>query len=64
MLNFLLMDIFHQVKMMVETLLSLKINLKSHIQLTKKIRVYNLGEISKLQGKEFYKAKIGFEISL
>jgi len=37
---------------------------KISYQLTKKIRVYNLGEISKLQGKEFYKAKIGFEISL
>ena len=33
-------------------------------KLTDKIRIYNLGEISKLQGKEFYKAKIGFEISL
>jgi len=32
-------------------------------KLTDKIRVYNLGEISKLQGKEFYKAKIGFEYS-
>jgi len=30
-------------------------------KLTDKIRIYNLGEISKLQGKEFYKAKIGFE---
>jgi len=33
-------------------------------KLTDKIRIYNLGEISKLQGKEFYKAKIGFEYSL
>ena len=33
-------------------------------KLTEKIRVYNLGEISKLQGKEFYKAKVGFELSL
>ena len=33
-------------------------------KLTEKLRVYNLGEISKLQGKEFYKAKIGFEYSL
>ena len=32
-------------------------------KLTDKIRIYNLGEISKLQGKEFYKAKIGFEYS-
>ena len=30
-------------------------------KLTDKLRVYNLGEISKLQSKEFYKAKIGFE---
>ena len=30
-------------------------------KLTDKIRIYNLGEVSKLQGKEFYKAKIGFE---
>ena len=32
-------------------------------KLTDKIRIYNLGEISKLQGTEFYKAKIGFEYS-
>ena len=37
---------------------------KISYQLTKKIRLYNLGEISKLQGKEFYKAKVGVEISL
>ena len=37
---------------------------KMSYPLTKKIRLYNLGEVSKLQGKEFYKAKIGFEISL
>ena len=30
-------------------------------KLTDKLRIYNLGEISKLQGKEFYKGKIGFE---
>ena len=33
-------------------------------KITDKLRIYNLGEISKLQGKEFYKAKIGFEYSL
>ena len=33
-------------------------------KLTDKIRLYNIGEISKLQGKEFYKGKIGVEISL
>ena len=37
---------------------------KVSYQLTEKFRIYNLGEISKLQGKEFYKAKIGFEYSL
>ena len=30
-------------------------------KLTDKITLYNLGEISKLQGKEFYKGKIGLE---
>ena len=34
---------------------------KMSYPITKKIRLYNLGEISKLQGKEFYKAKIGLE---
>ena len=33
-------------------------------KITEKLRLYNLGEISKLQGQEFYKAKIGFEYSL
>ena len=37
---------------------------KTSYPLKEKIRLYNTGEISKLQGKEFYKAKIGFEISL
>ena len=37
---------------------------KVSYKLTDKIRLYNLGEISKLQGTEFYKAKIGVEISL
>ena len=37
---------------------------KMSYPLTKKIRLYNLGEISKLQGKQFYKAKIGFEVQL
>ena len=37
---------------------------KTSYPLTDKIRIYNLGEISKLQGKEFYKAKIGFEVKL
>ena len=33
-------------------------------KLTDKIRLYNLGEISRLKGKEFYKAKIGIEYNL
>ena len=33
-------------------------------KLTEKIRLYNLGQISKLKGKDFYKAKIGVEVSL
>ena len=33
-------------------------------KLTDKIRLYNLGEVSKLQGKGFYKGKMGIEISL
>ena len=37
---------------------------KMSYPLTEKIRLYNLGEISKLQGTEFYKAKVGIEISL
>mgnify|MGYP003146929699 FL=1 len=37
---------------------------KMSYPLTEKIRLYNIGEISKLQGTEFYKAKVGIEISL
>ena len=33
-------------------------------KLTDKIKLYNLGEVSKLKGKEFYKGKIGIEITL
>jgi len=33
-------------------------------KLTDKIRIYNIGEVSKLQGKQFYKGKVGIEISL
>ena len=33
-------------------------------KLTDRIRLYNLGEISKLQGKQFYKGKVGVEITL
>jgi hypothetical protein len=33
-------------------------------KVTENVRLYNLGEISKLQGKEFYKGKIGIEVTL
>tara|TARA_B100000902_G_scaffold290037_1_gene276303 strand:- start:16 stop:606 length:591 start_codon:yes stop_codon:yes gene_type:complete len=33
-------------------------------KLTDKVRLYNLGEISELKGTQFYKGKIGIEISL
>ena len=33
-------------------------------KLTEKIRLYNLGEISKLKGNQFYKNKVGIEVSL
>ena len=37
---------------------------KVSYKITEKIRLYNLGEVSKLKGKEYYKGKIGIEISL
>jgi len=37
---------------------------KVSYRITKKIRLYNLGEVSKLKGKSYYKGKIGIEISL
>ena len=33
-------------------------------KLSDKIRLYNLGEVSKLKGKQYYKGKIGIEITL
>ena len=33
-------------------------------KLTDKVRLYNLGEISELKGTQFYKGKIGIEVSL
>jgi hypothetical protein len=33
-------------------------------KLTEKIRLYNMGEVAKLKGKDYYKAKIGIEVSL
>ena len=37
---------------------------KVSYHITKKIRLYNLGEVSKLKGKQYYKGKIGIEVSL
>ena len=33
-------------------------------KLTEKVRLYNMGEVSKLKGTQFYKAKVGVEVSL
>ena len=33
-------------------------------KLTDKVRLYNLGEVSKLKGNQFYKNKVGIEVSL
>ena len=33
-------------------------------KLTDKIRLYNIGEIARLQGNDYYKAKVGIEVSL
>ena len=33
-------------------------------KISDKLRIYNLGEVSKLQGKQFYKGKIGLEYTL
>ena len=33
-------------------------------KLTDKIRLYNVGEISRLKGQDYYKAKVGIEVSL
>jgi hypothetical protein len=33
-------------------------------KLTDKVRLYNLGEISKLKGQQFYKGKVGIEVAL
>ena len=37
---------------------------KVSYKITEKIRLYNLGEVSKLKGKSYYKGKIGIEITL
>ena len=37
---------------------------KVSYRITKKIRLYNLGEVSKIKGKSYYKGKIGIEITL
>ena len=36
---------------------------KVSYQITENVRLYNLGEIFKLKGREFYRAKIGLEVS-
>ena len=33
-------------------------------KLTDKVRLYNLGEVSKLKGIQYYKGKIGIEVLL
>ena len=33
-------------------------------KLTDKIRLYNIGEVARLQGNDYYKAKVGIEVSL
>jgi hypothetical protein len=33
-------------------------------KLTDKIRLYNVGEVSRLKGQDYYKAKIGIEVTL
>ena len=33
-------------------------------KITDKVRIYNMGEVSKLQGNQFYKGKIGLEYTL
>ena len=37
---------------------------KVSYKITDNVRLYNLGEVSKLKGKQYYKGKIGVEISL
>jgi hypothetical protein len=32
-------------------------------KLTDRVRLYNLGEVTKLKGKQYYKGKIGVEVS-
>ena len=36
---------------------------KVSYKMTERVRLYNLGEVSKLKGKSYYKGKIGIEIS-
>ena len=37
---------------------------KASWKVTDKVKIYNLGQVSKLKGREFYKNKVGVEISL
>ena len=60
MLNFHSMDIYHlKVKILIW---NMRINSKFSWKLTDRVRLYNLGEVSKLKGTQFYKAKIGVEL--
>jgi len=45
-------------------LTELPLKFKISWKVTNTVRIYNLGQISKLKGKDFYKAKIGVEVSL
>ena len=37
---------------------------KVSYKITDKIRLYNVGEVSKIKGKQYYKGKVGIEVSL
>lgn len=37
---------------------------KMSMKLSERIRFYNIGELTKLQGNEFYKAKLGVEVAI
>ena len=37
---------------------------KVSYKMTDKIRLYNVGEVSKIKGKQYYKGKVGIEVSL
>lgn len=37
---------------------------KMNFKLSERVRFYNIGELTKLQGNEFYKAKLGVEVAI